>query len=125
MQVTENVHLNFNPTCAILSLPEISCLTAVTSDPDRLEEVDPARGCGLLPGDTTVSSLILLLSGMSAMWMWSVCGPGGEGVGGEGADSLASTGCGGHDMDINMWTEYSGHMVRPGDQWMTGEDLLP
>lgn len=82
--------------CAMITLPDISCLTAVTSDPDSVEEVDPARGCGLLPGDTTVSSLILLLSGMSEMWMWSDGGTGGEGVGGEGADSLASTGCRGH-----------------------------
>lgn len=29
------------------------------------------------------------------------------------------------DMGINMLTEYTGHVVRPGDQWMTGEDLLP
>ena len=45
----------------------MSCLTAVTSEPERLDDAGAESGCDLLPVATIVSSLILLVSGISAI----------------------------------------------------------
>ena len=80
--------------------PDMSCRTAVTSDPDKEEDVGVVRGCGMLPGETTVSSLTLLLAGKSAMSMWCLGGETGRGEEGSSGGGLGSTSCAQYDSQF-------------------------